>query len=114
MIIYDNFNIMSLLTLITIFMIAFLLVSNNDKIDIDFHNSFEEEYKQCSLDLENTQPICPACQCSSPSTFWDSLWAFIIGMVLMFFIYDYLIFPKIMKARLATYSKSNTHQEKKK
>ena len=105
MIIYDHFNLMSLAVVLFIFASIFLVVTNYDKIDIDISQSFEPEYNQCVQDLENTQPICPACECTTDYNVGAILYSFVFGALLMFLFYDYIVFPRMMKYRLGQYEK---------
>lgn len=65
---YDFMNTLTwIFTILLIFggLIYFGVV--NDKIDIEITNNYLDEYAQCQLDLERTQPICPACECKQSS-----------------------------------------------
>ena len=47
---------------------------------IIIQKDFGDEYEKCKLELERTQPICPACECDG--SLWPTLFA-IIPMLFM-------------------------------
>jgi len=109
---WDNFSIMNFFTMVMIASCFGFLVMNYDKIDIQFNEDYLQEYNQCQEDLERTQPICPAVICQDNSS-WKMIWAFIIGLITMFFFYDYVIFPRLMKNKLEKFIKSKENNNEK-
>ena len=108
---YFESQLMSIFILMLIFGIIFVPLFFNDKIEIDLKVSrnFENEYNQCIQDLENTQPICPSCECSSSS--FEIIYGFIFGLIAMFFFYDLYLFPRVMKWRLKKNSEKKGGKE---
>ena len=101
-------NAMTLLFMITVIM---FIIINHDKIniDLDFSNDYLQEYNECQGTLERTQPICPAVTCQDNSS-WKMIWAFIIGLILMFVLYDGIFFPRLMKSRLEKFAKTSVSE----
>lgn len=73
-----------------VYLVAFQAITS-DKIDINIENDYLLEYNQCKIDLENTQPICPACECKSDSSWWswDYFAGFVMGAIVFMLINQY-------------------------
>lgn len=56
-----------------------------DHINITIENDYLYEYNECKIELERTQPICPACECSNNSSSMEwvliLMLCFIVGAV---------------------------------
>ncbi len=65
-------------------------IATSDNIEITFNEAYLEEYGQCKLDLENTQPTCPDCVCKSGGDFIKYFLGFCFGAVSMFWLTQFL------------------------
>lgn len=107
---FDNFSLMNFFMMMLIASFFGVIVVNYDKFDISISNSYLEEYNQCQETLERTSPICPVVTCQDNSS-WKMIYAFIIGLIVMFFFYDYVVFPRLMKSRLEKFTKTSKGEE---
>ncbi|MCK5294167.1 MAG: hypothetical protein KAJ49_05900 [Arcobacteraceae bacterium] len=54
------------------------IVMQTDNIQINIEYNYLDDLRQCEQDLENTQPICPACECKAGGG-W--IFAMIVGFI---------------------------------
>lgn len=93
---YTELMFVGYFLLFTLFFMVAVSIMKHDKIDIQFSDSYLEEYNECQNILERTQPICPEVTCKSDGGLPQGIFGFMLGLIFMGLIsrYNDFLFKK--------------------